>query len=1257
MVCRREIVKPPVIWLSIRRGRASSAEGRKKGAGVKTGVAWAAVSGAITSVVLVLGSSAFAQVAQFDVPSEDAGKSIPELARQAGIQVIAPGEQLHGVVTPALKGRYDVIVALNLMLNGTGLIVSRSADGIMTISLPEPRVQEEREGMLKEQKTAVSVLALLVTGALSGFPASAQSGDAGQIETVTVTGQRAAIQSAIQLKAKAEVIVDSISAEDVGKLPDNSVTEVLSRMAGVNITRIQTGGQSENYVGEGTGIQIRGLDSVVSQLNGRDSFSSANGRNLAWEDVPPELMQGVDVYKSLSANLPEGGFGGVINLRTRQPFDYDGFSASATLTGNYADYSSLGHLGGNALISDRWKTKIGDIGLLLNVAYSDLATKADGVQVSPYVPVVAAGSGYNTSNGLPYVSSYNLDSDSTTPVPCTGQPAVSCQEVYVPQAINYTERNDDRVRTGYYAALEWNPSERLSLFVTGFRSRYNENTLSRTISNTTSGFVALDPTSNSTFDKYGNLLSTDKGLTSYSYQDPGAAAYFGVNSGWAYQKVPYQFDSTLNHTVNQTTDVSVGGEWNPTDNFGVKFAAQHVDSFSNTTQKGVDLYAFVGGYGVTLSPYGDATPPVLDFPAIDLTQKNRYGWNNTQDHLTANSGQENAFYADGSWTVSDTAFFRSVKFGVKVTDRVESDWETTYNWHALTPSYQSGWVETDSVGNVLTNSSNNPIECFQGASMPSGTLCQTKNVAAISAVKTAANTNPAFVSLVDTGDWFEGKAGLPARAWFPSLDVLHQNFTTLHSYTNGLGAPGDVATAGAFAPQDLGQVKEMSFSGYAQANFAWERWRMPISGNIGLRVVAYKDKSTGYFANPYYTSPIYLQPPAATYSECDTADTILANHCIATGGYVPNTIGFTAPKSYVPNSGSHSEVDALPSLNVQIIPLPDNLPGLKVRFAASQGISRPNFQQLTAKGSYSGTYVGNYQAYFGGNVGNPNLKPERAEQFDASVEYYFETGGQAHFSPFYKQIHNYIADGTSQITEMLQTVVAGGSVGQGNQGCATPIVAGESCPQQVSVTMVEPLNEKQVALVRGFEVGLQKYATFLPDPYNGFGVDLNYTFISSSQPGALAYDLKGNLITGLPAVGLSKNTINAALLYDNKPLSIRIAYNWRDSFLVTAAAYQTTYTYNYILNLPSGAGTMPQGNLGPNANGVVHSSLPVFQYPSGQLDASLTYDLTDNIQWSVQASNLTKEVARLFMGVGNHRENRSWYTADTRYTSQLSVKF
>lgn len=1211
---------------------------------MRTGFIGASLSSVIVLAVLFCTLPAFAQVKHFDIPSQDAGKSIPEFARQAGVQVIAPGEQLRGVITPRIRGAYDVTSALNLMLKGTGLIVGRSPGGIVTISLPKARDQEEREGMTKEQSTVVTAsVAALIFGALAVNPVYAQTSDTGPIETVVVTGQRAAISAATEIKEKADVIVDSVSAEDIGKLPDNSVTEVLQRIVGVDMTRITTNSGSEDYVGEGTGITIRGLDSVVSQLNGRDSFSSSNGRSLAWEDIPPELMKGVDVYKSLSASLPEGGFGGIVNLRTRQPFDFDGLEVDATLNGNYADYEAKAGLGGSALISDRWQTGLGDMGLLVNVAYSDLKTKADGVQVTPFVPTVWSAN-YPTPDGLPWVSTYNLSSDSPSPTACSGAPTFTCQEVYVPQGVNFTQRNDDRVRTGLYAAYQWNPSNDLQLFATVFRSRYTDNALTYSVG-TNSSQVALDPSSTNSFDKYGNLLSSN-GITTFAYQDPSAAGYFGLSAGWSYQKIPYAFDTNLNHQVNQTTDFSAGGDWTVSESLHVKFALQHVESMARDISKDAALYAFVPGYGLTISPYNDPATPVFTFPNLDLTNRYRFGWQDTMDHISSNGGQENALYADGIYDLSDNGFFRSVRFGVKLTDRRENDWTSPYNWRPLTPSYQSAWVQVDGAGNPQYDSSGNVLQCF--AASPT---CSSVSAASVNALKSAGSAPAKYSTLVNTGTWFNGKAGLPARVWFPSETLLQQSFTTLHSYTDGLGAPGDQQTAITFTPDDLSRISERQAVFYGQLNFADMIGDIPYSGNIGVRVVSYKDTASGAFVNYYNSSEFTLQSANGYPSCAATSPGVYPPNCITQGPTsVANVIDFTAPKTYVPVSGGHSQTDVLPSLNIQFQPLPVSAPKLKVRLAASQGSARPTFQQMNPSGSISGSYVGTYESYFNGSRGNPDLKPEKAEQLDASIEYYFDDGGVFQVAPFYKQIHNYIANEQVQVPATIPAVIAGGTTDNGTMGC-TNLTIGASCQQAVSVAMVEPMNETRTAFVRGIEVGLKKYATFLPGLWSGFGVDMNYTYINSQQPGVLAYDMKGNQINNLPAFGLSQNTVNAALLYDKHPVSFRIAYNWRDSYLVSTAAYQTAAQYNYALNESSaGSSGIPQGQ-------VVHYSLPVFAYPIGTLDANFTYSLTDNIDWTVEASNLTKAVARLFMGVGAHRENRSWYTADTRYTMQLRVKF
>uniref|UniRef100_UPI00131F1B42 TonB-dependent receptor plug domain-containing protein n=1 Tax=Xanthomonas fragariae TaxID=48664 RepID=UPI00131F1B42 len=114
-----------------------------------------------------------------------------------------------------------------------------------------------------------------------------------QLDTVQVTGTRSSVTKAQLVKQNAEQIVDSIVAEDIGKLPDNNVAEALQRISGIQISR--------NY-GEGSSIAIRGLTQVRTELNGRDIFTANDGRGLSFEDVSAELLGGVNVYKNPSAD-------------------------------------------------------------------------------------------------------------------------------------------------------------------------------------------------------------------------------------------------------------------------------------------------------------------------------------------------------------------------------------------------------------------------------------------------------------------------------------------------------------------------------------------------------------------------------------------------------------------------------------------------------------------------------------------------------------------------------------------------------------------------------------------------------------------------------------------------------------------------------------------------------------------------------------------------------------------------------------------
>ncbi len=176
---------------------------------------------------------------------------------------------------------------------------------------------------------------------------------------IVVTGLRRSLESAQAIKRTSDGIVDAIVAEDIGKLPDTFASSALQRIAGVAVTR---GG------GESAGVTVRGLPDLTTTYNGRQIFT-AEGRFVAIQDFPAGTVAALEVYKSGTANQIEGGIAGEVNVRGRKPFDFKGFELSGSLNGVLSQQSKKLVPNGNLLISDRWNTGIGEMGLLLNASY------------------------------------------------------------------------------------------------------------------------------------------------------------------------------------------------------------------------------------------------------------------------------------------------------------------------------------------------------------------------------------------------------------------------------------------------------------------------------------------------------------------------------------------------------------------------------------------------------------------------------------------------------------------------------------------------------------------------------------------------------------------------------------------------------------------------------------------------------------------------------------------------------------------------
>ncbi|HBY42486.1 TonB-dependent receptor [Brevundimonas sp.] len=292
---------------------------------------------------------------------------------------------------------------------------------------------------------SVSLLALAVAhpawsqDSLEVTPPSAVSDGPVQVQDVVVTGLRGSLRSAQALKRNADEVMDAIVAEDIGKLPDVNASESLARVTGIQVER---GG------GEASRVIVRGLPDVATTYNGRDIFTD-QGRSVAMQDFPAAAIAALEVYKSSSAWRLESGIAGLINVRSRRPFDFDGFELSTSVKGSYATQSESYDPNGDILISNRWNTGAGEVGALLNLSYTSLR----------YLDSVRWDSG-----GIVAVDGQSAD------------PAV--QGARYPDAVGIFYGTGERWRPSANLALQWRPNDQWEFYVDalyqGYRNKISD---------------------------------------------------------------------------------------------------------------------------------------------------------------------------------------------------------------------------------------------------------------------------------------------------------------------------------------------------------------------------------------------------------------------------------------------------------------------------------------------------------------------------------------------------------------------------------------------------------------------------------------------------------------------------------------------------------------------------------------------------------------------------------------------------------------
>ncbi|HRE33977.1 MAG TPA: TonB-dependent receptor plug domain-containing protein, partial [Sphingopyxis terrae] len=274
--------------------------------------------------------------------------------------------------------------------------------------------------------------------------------DAADDNAIVVTGIRSSLQSALTEKRNADNLIEVIQAEDIGKLPDQNLAEVLENITGVQITR---------EAGVGTGVQIRGTNDNRVEINGVSTVGSGSGRGgISFEDVSASIIASVEVTKAPEAKTIEGSVGGTINLRTIRPLDLKEMLLAARVQGEHSELSKSVRPRISATFGDKWSTGIGEIGLVVSGSY----TQQEATSFRPRV---------DRDGGLVENVNATVVRSGVTENQPTRRPAAQDFDFVGIQFLNQELENFEYETKNFAGTLEWAPSDHVKFY---FDTIYND---------------------------------------------------------------------------------------------------------------------------------------------------------------------------------------------------------------------------------------------------------------------------------------------------------------------------------------------------------------------------------------------------------------------------------------------------------------------------------------------------------------------------------------------------------------------------------------------------------------------------------------------------------------------------------------------------------------------------------------------------------------------------------------------------------------
>jgi TonB-dependent receptor len=1043
------------------------------------------------------------------------------------------------------------------------------------------------------------------------------SGEAQDIGTIEVTGYRQSLRTAIEVKRNANVMVDAINAEDIADFPDANLAESLQRLPGIALDR-------DN--GEGRSITVRGLGSDFTRvrLNGLETLSTAaasdsgaspnRGRGFDFNVFASDLFSSLKVQKTASASTDEGSLGATVDLETGKPLDYKGRRVAFSAQDAFYENGGTHNPRLAALYADQWFDN--RFGITASVAYSDRTSEIDRYRrqqgQSDYLYRSSAFTGLSGANaraGFAAPQGTDFGTQVTNPAAIAalqgsdpaayaalypGEPfstpgSLTDSIVRIPSLLNIEQQDLVQERLGATFAVQWQPTESTMISLDAVYSKFDQKSDVNQIqsvglnrNNTNATFQ--NPMATTTMAQRRGTYATCTDRAGTAFVDPidcggseampgGVFAGFGTTSWSTNPNNLEPFDY-----YNNPGSVGYGGDAAVTaansmyarDLFlgrpGVDVLAANVSAAGNAD--------YLELRNIDWRSTTDSSYFTTKFQQASLTLQQKLGDNLTMDLLYGRSRSANdnqAMLIEFNRMDTPETFVYDernhgsmplISYGFDLAD--PNNWSIVKGFSAIRHfqretdnDYEGGHLNFElAMSEALklefgVTKREYKFKTNQGQRLTNEVL----NPSLLELGMTSADLGRVY----DFGDGLDLPDGAPRAFFAPNVSAWQDaiGFTC-----NCVNEWGDWRLSYTSNPGNQFGVSEYDTSYFVQLNFDTTLFDHRLFGNIGQRKADTRVRSLGF-----------------------------------------TTAGPTGPR---PIEASHDYSDDLPSINVAY-ELSDKW---LLRAGWAKVMARPQLANLapTISGITTPSALGTVGSL---TIGNPELAPFRAKNLDLSLEWYFNEGGLLSLALFKKEVSNFPQ--TVSTEGFIQDIL-------GPDAFAT-FLETQTAAQQIWLETGGPgggpglygirqFRNAPGGDIKGWELSYQQDLIFLPGWMKNFGVQANFTKLSSSlgyiiDPGATVPTPIPQVVANGPFTGASPKSANATIYYETPKWSARVSWAYRDR-------YVTTY--------PLAAGTCAPGDCNsPLINDFVGSEA------TRNIDAGVKFQATDWLQFSIEGLNLTNQ--------------------------------